>query len=308
MTEIDKAISEFFLQIQNGFLTTFLSFATHFGEMVFFMYFFCCIYWLFGKHNAYRFLILFVISTAVNQIIKFLVKRPRPFIYPQYGFIPPDGIYTSGFSFPSGHSTNISFEAMFGIQIAPSRWRKVVIPVAIFMSLLVGVSRIYLFQHFFTDVLVGLMMGSVLVYAMYPLFKKWKKDITLIAIGVATVLSILTIFFDLLGYNYVIYFFLAVFIAEFLIRRFPIKNPDPTTVVKPLFRLITGSLGFLVLILPGLLLEGIAPWVMGIVLPLAGFWAIYGLAFVLPKLKFLPKQAVETTPAPPLVNTPDSAL
>lgn len=101
--------------------------------------------------------------------IKFLVKRIRPY-HEIEGFVTMmDKIHyrhPSSYSFPSGHT----FTAFFlGVTIT-LRWRKwgfVVLPLA----LLVGFSRIYLGAHYFSDVLVGGILGACVAIANYFICK-----------------------------------------------------------------------------------------------------------------------------------------
>lgn len=100
-----------------------------------------------------------VLSAAiVNFGIKPLFSRPRPFqVYPMdIAITPPYGT-----SFPSGHSAT-SFAAAWSYFITRKnrlRWGLLALAVAI------AFSRLYLFVHFPTDVLAGIVIGVVLSYA-----------------------------------------------------------------------------------------------------------------------------------------------
>lgn len=102
--------------------------------------------------------ISFILSAAVvNLGIKPLVSRPRPFqIYPlDIAIAPP-----SGTSFPSGHSAT-SFGAAWAYFITRKdrlRWGLLALAAAI------AFSRLYLFVHFPTDVLAGIVIGIILSY------------------------------------------------------------------------------------------------------------------------------------------------
>lgn len=97
-----------------------------------------------------------MIITLLNQLLKYIVQRPRP-----------DGyrlIYESGYSFPSGHSM-ISM-AFYGyliylsfklIKNAKVKW--IVSVILGLLILLIGISRIYLGVHYASDVISGFLIS-----------------------------------------------------------------------------------------------------------------------------------------------------
>lgn len=94
---------------------------------------------------------------ALSQALKSFYARPRPDIVP-----PLDIVHTA--SFPSGHAmmTTLVYLTLAAViaQVAPSlRLRVYVFAVALLISLLVGLSRIYLGVHWPSDVAAGWAMG-----------------------------------------------------------------------------------------------------------------------------------------------------
>ena len=91
-----------------------------------------------------------------NILIKPIVARPRPWtfrpgmeeIIAQLTSVPGD------FSFPSGH-TAIAFAGAGALLFQKNRWG---IP-AVILAALIGLSRLYLFCHYPTDVLCGALLG-----------------------------------------------------------------------------------------------------------------------------------------------------
>ena len=61
------------------------------------------------------------------------------------------------FSFPSGH-TLVSFEAATALWVYHRKWGVA----ALILATLIALSRLYLFVHYPTDVLVGLVLGVVI--------------------------------------------------------------------------------------------------------------------------------------------------
>lgn len=100
-----------------------------------------------------------------NFLIKALVARPRPFqLKDAYILIPEP----SGYSFPSGHTT-ASFAAAFAVW----RTHKKEGAALLVLAAIIGFSRMYLYVHFFTDVLCGAAAGIFFGYLGSALvFKK----------------------------------------------------------------------------------------------------------------------------------------
>ena len=119
----------------------------------------------FKKTRKFGLTVLFAVlvgTLLTNLVMKPLFARPRPYIY--YADNPvfmswhefAGAHIESEKSFPSGHTT-AAFElgiAMFLVLNKKYSW---VFPI---MSVLVGLSRIYLMVHYVTDVLGGVVVGT----------------------------------------------------------------------------------------------------------------------------------------------------
>ena len=111
-----------------------------------------------------------LLSTVGYLIIKNIVQRPRPF--------PHLYITETGFSFPSGHTTCIT--AFCGILIY-FIWKKIKntkLKIALTCALiiwiiLIGTTRIFFNVHYPSDVLAGIILGSVCVYISIAFSKKF---------------------------------------------------------------------------------------------------------------------------------------
>jgi undecaprenyl-diphosphatase len=98
-------------------------------------------------------------GTLLSQTMKFAFARPRPDLVPHGA-----EVYTA--SFPSGHSMMSAIVYLtLGALLArtqPDRGVKVyIMTLAVALTLLVGVSRVYLGVHWPTDVLAGWSLGGV---------------------------------------------------------------------------------------------------------------------------------------------------
>jgi membrane-associated phospholipid phosphatase len=95
-------------------------------------------------------------SYAVNQAVKFVVRRARP----DLDGLPPLTPVVTRLSFPSAHATTSFAAARAYTGLAPA-WALYAAAVA------VGVSRPYLGVHYPSDVVVGAVLGTV-VAALWP--------------------------------------------------------------------------------------------------------------------------------------------
>ncbi len=93
-----------------------------------------------------------------NIILKNLVARPRPYTLEGYEAIREALLVKelSDWSFPSGH-TSASFAAASAMLCCDKRFG---IP-ALVLAILIALSRIYLFVHFPTDIIGGVILGSL---------------------------------------------------------------------------------------------------------------------------------------------------
>lgn len=84
-------------------------------------------------------------------------------------------------SFPSGHTSTAFTTALLLAYLVKQKWVVFVFPL---LAFLVGYSRVYLAQHFVTDVLAGTLIGTLsayvalLLYNAYRLQKKKKESVS----------------------------------------------------------------------------------------------------------------------------------
>lgn len=124
------------------------------------------------KHRkiAFIFYIGAGISFLINSAIKLAVQRVRP---------ENALINLKDYSFPSGHSTISIFIFMFLIyafrkDIKNTIIRKIFVTICILSFLSIGFSRIYTNVHWFSDVISGFVLGS-LIFALSTEFIKHHK-------------------------------------------------------------------------------------------------------------------------------------
>ena len=120
---------------------------------------------------------LVVDFVVVNLILKNAVGRERPWTHEELGwaedFYAQYGIELStDYCFPSGH-TAITFCAAAVLVIF---YRAKAIP-AVFVALLIGFSRIYLCEHYVSDVAAGIIIGSLCGVAGYYIYRAVERAV-----------------------------------------------------------------------------------------------------------------------------------
>jgi hypothetical protein len=108
------------------------------------------------KKNSFKLAESLVITAAIAEVMKVTINRDRPFVkYPLDVF--PNQIDETGKSMPSGH-TAFAFTTATSIYLAYPKWY-VALP-AFTWATAVGYSRLYLGQHYPSDVIIGSIVGG----------------------------------------------------------------------------------------------------------------------------------------------------
>ena len=125
---------------------------------------------LFFKNNMrmqfFLCMLVSIIASIINEgIIKNIFKRERPFI--DSDIINPLISAPTSYSFPSGHSMT-SFLAAYLLAYYFPQYK-----VAVFiLAALIAFSRIYIGVHYFSDVLVGSILGILFGILALNIIKK----------------------------------------------------------------------------------------------------------------------------------------
>ena len=160
--------------IHNKLLDVFFKWWTHLGDGIFFG---CLALYLLirKKRHGYIFLIIGaaqgLISLLMKQVIFKGTPRPRKYFEDQEILVFVEGVKVHDFnSFPSGHTiTAFAIATFFAITVEKKEWSLLFLLSAI----LVGLSRIYLNQHFLVDVAVGSLIGVMVAFFGYKIFKNY---------------------------------------------------------------------------------------------------------------------------------------
>lgn len=173
---IDSSIYYIITYKVSGGITNFWKFITFFGSVKFIIILcviFLIIFFLLKK-KWYGLYINFalILSTVVNNIIKVIIGRPRPSINPL--------VVENSYSFPSGHM--MASTMMYGLLIYfilksnMSKKTKYILVLSLaILTTLIGISRIYLGVHYFSDILAGFILSLTLLLVVIELIEKHHK-------------------------------------------------------------------------------------------------------------------------------------
>ena len=140
-------------------LVTPMKFFSFLGSEEFFLLSLPLLYWSVDTGLGLRVGIIFLFSGSVNSFLKLGLRGPRPYWYST--LVKAYSMETS-FGVPSGHA-----------QIAMSLWGMIAAVLkrqwawlaAIFIVLMIGLSRLFLAVHFPHDVLMGWVIGALILWA-----------------------------------------------------------------------------------------------------------------------------------------------
>ncbi len=108
-----------------------------------------------GRIMVVMALALLFVSNAASEGLKLWVQRPRPCLTLEAARLLV-GCSPESFSFPSGHATNVTAQAV----LFASAYRSLSIPL-ILLAAAVGYSRVYVGVHYPADVVGGVVLGLI---------------------------------------------------------------------------------------------------------------------------------------------------
>lgn len=250
-----------------GIFTDFLSKMTYLGYVNTLIVFSAAIYWCFNKSMGIYLLIGYGGNRLVNGFLKVTACAYRPWIRDARVIPEKEAIVTAtGYSFPSGHSMNGA--TFFGGLSLRKELGTALRVASIVIAVLIAFSRNFLGVHTPQDVLVGLIVGTLVMWLIKLLLdwveKKDGRDILVAAIG--TLLGVAISLYAALKFYPVDYdaegkllvdgakmandtfkgtgWCVAILVGWVLERRFVNFSTDNLTMVERATRLIVGLLSY----------------------------------------------------------------
>ena len=132
-----------------------------------------------GFLQKQKWVALFLVSAVVSGMLmstglKHFFDRPRPDLVPHGSYV-----YTQ--SFPSGHSalsavTYLTLGALIARVQTSRRLKTYILLLACFITLAVGISRVYLGVHWPTDVIAGWTLGATWAAICWMIFRWFQRE------------------------------------------------------------------------------------------------------------------------------------
>ncbi|ABX43740.1 phosphatase PAP2 family protein [Lachnoclostridium phytofermentans] len=153
-TRIDEKLLFQLFKKRSNTMDWFMCFITSLGNCSMIWLAFSLFYWIYGDRQVTKAILLSLLLTIIgnNLIIKSLCMRKRP--CDKYKDIKMLIKRPIGSSFPSGHAAT-SFACATAIVAYDLR----IGSIALILATLIAISRVYLFVHFPSDVLAGILSG-----------------------------------------------------------------------------------------------------------------------------------------------------
>jgi membrane-associated phospholipid phosphatase len=135
-----------------------------------------CVFY--NRHYLIAVLSGIIICTIITQVMKHYVfpEDLRPFsLQAKRIFVHavPDVPLHRLHSFPSGHTSTAFTMALLLAEVIKKRSWCFILPL---IAMLVGYSRVYLAQHFVTDVLAGMTIGMISAYLAMLIYDAYRKN------------------------------------------------------------------------------------------------------------------------------------
>ena len=162
----------YFLEsLRNPVLDSIMLLVTELGSEAVFLAVALCLFWCIDKKAGYYMLITGFVGISINQFLKLSFRIERPWVKdPNFTIVEEARAEATGYSFPSGHTQNIT--GVFGSIARFFSKKKLILWISLAIISLVALSRMYLGVHTPLDVCVSLAVGALLVFVLYPIVMK----------------------------------------------------------------------------------------------------------------------------------------
>lgn len=167
-----QALDSVFLDV---FSVLFSYLSSYFGFILIFLIFLLFI----NKKYSFNMLLIYLFSVGFNFVLKLIINRKRPY---EVDLEVINKLSALGSSYPSGHALSATLLCFFVLFFIFKKFDKTSIKVlSIILSVLfiicVGFSRIYLGQHFLSDIVTGILLGLFCCSLSLLCYNKFNKRV-----------------------------------------------------------------------------------------------------------------------------------
>lgn len=170
MTQLEIQFLQFLESLRTDFSVKLFEGITMLGEETILILMIAVLYFAYDKRLALQIGYITITSMCVNNTVKNLVKRPRPFA--SGGVTPARAHTATGYSFPSGHTQTIATWSSAFAMYFKKAWVSVLACVGI---VAVAFSRLFLGVHYPSDVIVGAVLGAVIAVGLSIVYDRTKN-------------------------------------------------------------------------------------------------------------------------------------
>lgn len=173
-SSIDDLIYNFVISFKTDYLTNFfklISFLASTKMIILYNIIIAIIVLINKKTNLLLITISSISSGVINNLVKYIIKRDRPFGVAL--------VNESFYSFPSGHAMiSILFFGMIIYKLLENKTKyyKIFTIIISIYILLVGISRIYLGVHYVTDIIGGYLLGTIILLILTLIHEHYSKE------------------------------------------------------------------------------------------------------------------------------------
>lgn len=157
-------------QYHNKFLDVFFKYTTFLGDGIMFGILFIAFLFI-RKKVAYAFAVSGILTLLITHLLKKIIFKdiPRPLGHFGEGTLYlVDGVEMAlANSFPSGHTTT-AFAIFTILCLCFNKYKLQYL--CVFLAIIAGVSRVYLSQHYWVDILAGSIIGILIGFISMSLF------------------------------------------------------------------------------------------------------------------------------------------
>lgn len=140
---------------------------TALGEETAFLTMALILFWCVDKKRGYLLMSVGFMGIMANQFMKLWFRVPRPWVLdPSFTIVEQAREAATGYSFPSGHTTN-AVSAFGTLAVTAEKWW--IRMLSVLLAAAVGFSRMYLGVHTPADVTAGAATALVLILVLYPI-------------------------------------------------------------------------------------------------------------------------------------------